>query len=352
MHMKTKWKRILCVLSAAAVTAMSLPELPAVKAADPDPASLPDGEWTEYIDADGAVWEISNSEACLVTGPANVVRYEIPEKVLGLPVIEIQTDAFYENTALSYVTIPDTVFHIMDNAFYGCTSLQEIEIPGSVKRIESNAFSESGIRTLKLGEGLESISAEMCLNCENLTWVHIPESVTVIEQEAFRGCCSLRELVIPEGVTEIGDYAFAGCSGMKRIFFECVDFRYGDDVLASDLAGEEFNGTIWHVQGSKAKEIAENSEYYREEFSKIVNGVVGLKHIDWYTVLTYTEQLPPDVVIEEDMFGQPIDTIESFSFQDCVDEGDGFRGIQTLVLNCPDAIVGNYAFCNSSLRTS
>ena len=41
--------------------------------------------------------------------------------------------------------------------------------------------------------------------------LNLPEGITVIEAETFRGDISLDEVIIPEGVTKIGEYAFWGC---------------------------------------------------------------------------------------------------------------------------------------------
>ena len=55
------------------------------------------------------------------------------------------------------------------------------------------------------------------INCEDLTTVVIPDSVTCIVDAAFYGCSSLTEIVIPNSVTSIGDDAFSHCSSLKNI---------------------------------------------------------------------------------------------------------------------------------------
>lgn len=48
-------------------------------------------------------------------------------------------------------------------------------------------------------------------DCIYLKTVSLPDTVTVIDNSAFRGCTSLREIDIPNNVTTIGSNAFYGC---------------------------------------------------------------------------------------------------------------------------------------------
>lgn len=50
-----------------------------------------------------------------------------------------------------------------------------------------------------------------------MTKFTIPESVTIIKNNAFQGCSSLSEIIIPSSITSIGDYAFASCSSLSQI---------------------------------------------------------------------------------------------------------------------------------------
>ena len=63
--------------------------------------------------------------------------------------------------------------------FNGCRSLQHIDIPENIKYISSNCFSNSGLTSVTLHEGLETIDSG-AFNCP-IQNVEIPESVKNID---------------------------------------------------------------------------------------------------------------------------------------------------------------------------
>ena len=70
--------------------------------------------------------------------------------------------AFYGCTALTSITIPNSVTSIGQYAFYDCTALESITIPDSVTSIGSYVFSNSGLTTIYgyTGSYAETYAAE------------------------------------------------------------------------------------------------------------------------------------------------------------------------------------------------
>jgi len=54
-------------------------------------------------------------------------------------------------------------------------------------------------------------------NCEELTSVTLPASLTVVGDYAFRNCTALTRVVLPEGVERIGTQAFINCLNLQRV---------------------------------------------------------------------------------------------------------------------------------------
>lgn len=103
----------------------------------------------------------------------------IPSRYQGKPVTAIEHAAFHDS-AVTSVTIPDSVTSIHDNAFGFCSQLTNISIPNSVTYIGFSAFN----------------------NCTSLKSITLPVSVTSIGSYAFDGCPSLMTVTYPGSKTQ------------------------------------------------------------------------------------------------------------------------------------------------------
>ncbi|MBQ8336594.1 MAG: leucine-rich repeat protein [Bacteroidaceae bacterium] len=178
----------------------------------------------------------------------------IPETVayngIDYSVTGIEYNAFYDCPALLSVKIPNSVTTIGRFAFNRCSGLTSIEIPSSVETIEEGAFAGCGaLESIMVDENnvaydsrnncnalIETATNTLLRGCENtviphsvtsignyafddcitLTSIEIPNSVTVIGDDAFR-CSGLTSIEIPNSVTVIGDGAFQNCSSLTSI---------------------------------------------------------------------------------------------------------------------------------------
>jgi hypothetical protein len=91
-------------------------------------------------------------------------------------------------------------------------------IGGSNSTDNSPFFNRTDVTSVDLKySGLIYINSGAFYNCNSLTSVIIPNSVTTIGKNAFRGCSSLATITIPDSVTGIGSYAFADCTNLKIV---------------------------------------------------------------------------------------------------------------------------------------
>ncbi len=121
-------------------------------------------------------------------------------------------------TTVSYNEVDYTVTAIGESAFWYNSRITSITIPESVVSIDEDAFYGSDINSVTiLGEGLKSIGESAFDYCSELTSINIPNSVTSIGASAFYSCDLITSIAIPDGVTAIEDRVFAGCDALATV---------------------------------------------------------------------------------------------------------------------------------------
>ena len=202
-------------------------------------------------DGDG---KLSYDEAAKVTslgtvfkGKTEIQSFNELKYFTGLTALD--ANAFYDDSNLCKIALPDGITTIEDQAFFRCSSLKDIAIPNSVTKIGDSAFNNcNSLVDIALPSGIVTIGDSAFWNCTSLRSITLPQNIITIGNNAFSYCNSLTsffgkyassdhrcliidgqliafarsgltEYVIPNDVTTIGDHAFAGCYDLTNIIF-------------------------------------------------------------------------------------------------------------------------------------
>lgn len=114
--------------------------------------------------------------------------------ILPSTIETIEGDAFHDCPKLASINIPDGVKSIGSYAFAGDLQLSEIALPQGIETIGKNAFAATGLRSFALPEGVTVTSQNMCYNCQKLTSLTLPTTITNIGYRSFDECNALVEI--------------------------------------------------------------------------------------------------------------------------------------------------------------
>ena len=150
---------------------------------------------------------------------------ELKTVIIGDGVKTIGERAFIMCTKLETLIIGKSLETIHNTAFEDCTSLSHLEL--NMPMVKEWFYTMESIETVTLGDNVNTIGVDaFCYT--SLTSINIPNSVTVIGDNAFGGCKHLTSIEIPNSVTIIGNDAFQGCSALKSITIPASVTTIGD----------------------------------------------------------------------------------------------------------------------------
>lgn len=141
---------------------------------------------------------------------------------------------------------PDNTAVIVTNYKYKGTAA-DVTIPSRYKgkpvtAINNAAFPNSAVTSVTIPDSITSIPDAAFVNCSQLTNISIPNSVTYIGFSAFDGCASLKSITLPSSLRTIGNSAFAGCPSLMTVTYPGSKTQWDDitkgrnnDVLENHL---------------------------------------------------------------------------------------------------------------------
>lgn len=133
----------------------------------------------------------------------------------------------YICTYTGKVIIPSTVDY--NGITYRVTSIGDYAFATTDNRCKETNF----LKGVVIPETVERIGAGAFINCKSLTDISLPNSVSTIDNNSFRGC-GLDNILLPQSVSSIGGRAFDDCPMLSMTIPNNVSF-IGPNAFPSTL---------------------------------------------------------------------------------------------------------------------
>lgn len=156
----------------------------------------------------------------------------------GNPAVEDAAKDAANEQLFDFEFTPDNTAVIVTNYKYKGTAA-DVTIPSRYKgkpvtAINNAAFPNSAVTSVTIPDSVTSIPDAAFVNCSQLTNISIPNSVTYIGFSAFDGCASLKSITLPSSLRTIGNSAFAGCPSSMTVTYPGSKTQWDDIAKGSN----------------------------------------------------------------------------------------------------------------------
>ena len=173
-------------------------------------------------------------------------------------------------------------------------------------------------------------------NCTSLESVHLPNSLTTIEDRTFYGCSGLRSIEIPTNITTIGYYAFYGCSGLTAVHIN--DLSAWCKMNLSSYSNPLHYAHNLYINGEKLTKLVIPEDVININ-NEVFNGCSNLTSVELgknvKSIGKYTFQFCTgltSITIPEN-----VKSIGSGAFEEC-------NALTNITINNSTTIINNFAF--------
>lgn len=168
---------------------------------------------------------------------SHIQNLDLPDNLVHISETGIIDDAvFYQMQWLKSVKLPKKLTYIPQNAFRECYYLTDVVLPEALETIRNWAFFLSHrIKISSFPENLKVIGQEAFCECWHALATPLNENLQTIGYRAFYGNsgAEVKSVVIPNSVTSIGGEAFRGCSNLEDITLPTTVWDLSYNILSA-----------------------------------------------------------------------------------------------------------------------
>ena len=256
------------------------------------------------VDSSNPIYDSRNNCNAIIKTADNELTIGCMNTIIPNSVTTIGGYAFWGCSGLTSITIPNSVTTIGWYAFGGCSGLTSITIPNSVTDIKQDAFLGCvGLTSINVDSSnpiydsrnncnaiIKTAENKLIKGCMN---TNIPDSLTIIGNNAFWGCSGLTSITIPNSVTTIGNLAFAFCSNLTTV----ISYSQTPPSLGLDVFADIGTDILFVPQNCVP--LYEASDW-RNYFTNILEYYESIAEIDINSVSVYPNPIAGKMIVEAD----------------------------------------------------
>ncbi|MCR5306058.1 MAG: leucine-rich repeat domain-containing protein [Oscillospiraceae bacterium] len=222
------------------------------------------------------VFRLNDDRAVLTAWNKNRASVELPNRVEGVPVRDIDPDAFEGCESLRDISLPMELAHLPLTELRRCRSLEAIR----VSPLHAEFSSQDGIlynkektelldcpiarsKAVRVPETVKKIVKSAFSGCEKLREINLPAHLETIEDYAFAHCKSLHSMALPDSLSFIGPHALTACRQLRALHLSsniteppvlngCKSLR-AITVSAENPALSSRNGVLFNADGTELR---------------------------------------------------------------------------------------------------
>ena len=345
-------------------------------------------------------YTLDDANRATITGySGNATALYIPGEIDGHEVVAIGDRAFENRTDLRTVMIPDSVTEMGGYAFNNCTNLSNVTLSKNLESMGSSAFGNcdgltqieipksldiggnyylgafsdcANIKKVTFERGTTKIASSLFCGCTGIEKIDIPDTVTIIQDYAFKECKNLSTVNIPESVTEIGSKAFYECIRLSTVnipdsvtkiggyaFYQCKNLV--NVILSKNLEKIDCNA-FGNCDGLTQIEIPKSLDIGGDYYSGAFADCANLKKVTFErgTTKIASSLLCGCTGIEKIDIPDTVTVIQDYAFKECKNLSTvnipenvteiGSKAFNECIslsnVNIPDSVtkIGGYAF--------
>lgn len=153
----------------------------------------------------------------------------------------------------------NTITGIHTQCFSGCTSLKSFEIPNTVKFIRGDAFVSTGLESINIPASVESIDGGFVSRCASLTEITVDAdseyfasvSGVLFNKDltkliAYPVGLEATEYSVPEGTTTLGDHCLSEATNLTIVHLPSTLTKIDNAAMVGNeqMTSVTFNGTV------------------------------------------------------------------------------------------------------------